>query len=116
MPTGDPAISVFNMVLRILLITAFIGITALPLNADARPHRDREQEAALRALKEGRIMSLRSIESMILPKMKRQGFDYLGPELDASSERYRLKFMGGGQVVWIDVDARTGQVIGHSGR
>ena len=104
------------MVLRILLITALVGITASTPAADARPHRDREQEAALRAVQEGRIMSLRSIESAILPKMRKRGFDYLGPELDASSERYRLKFMGGGQVVWIDVDARTGQVIGQSGR
>lgn len=104
------------MILRSLLITALVGITAFPPSADARPHRDREQEAALRALKEGRIMSLRSLESMIVPKMRMRGFDYLGPELDASSERYRLKFMGGGQVVWIDVDARTGQVIGQSGR
>ena len=104
------------MVLRILLLTALLGITAFSPAADARPHRDREQEAALRALQEGRIMSLRSIEATILPKMRKRGFNYLGPELDASSERYRLKFMGGGQVVWIDVDARTGQVIGQSGR
>jgi hypothetical protein len=104
------------MVLRILLIAAFVGITAFAPAAEARPHRDREQEAALRALKEGRFMSLRSIEANILPKMRQRGFDYLGPELDASSERYRLKFMGAGQVVWIDVDARTGQVISQSGR
>ena len=116
MPTPVPAISVFNMVLRSLLITALLGITAFAPAADARPHRDREQEAALRAVKEGRIMSLRSIESMIVPKMRARGFTYLGPELDASSERYRLKFMGAGQVVWIDVDAGTGQVIGQSGR
>ncbi len=102
------------MVLRSLLITVLVGITAFAPAADASPHRDREQEAALRAVKEGRIMSLRSIESMIVPKMR--GFNYLGPELDASSERYRLKFMQAGQVVWVDVDARTGQVIGHSGR
>jgi uncharacterized membrane protein YkoI len=104
------------MVLRSLLIIALVGIAAFAPNADASPHRDREQEAALRGLKEGRIMSLRSIESIVLPKMEKRKFQYLGPELDASSERYRLKFMGGGQVVWIDVDARTGQVIGQSGR
>ena len=104
------------MVLRSLLITLLLGITAFAPSADARPHRDREQEAALRAVQEGRIMSLRSIESAILPKMRKRGFDYLGPELDASSDRYRLKFMGAGQVVWVDVDARTGQIIGQSGR
>lgn len=111
-----PAISVFIMVLRSLFFTALLGLAAFTPPADARPHRDREQEAALRAVKEGRIMSLRSIESMIVTKMRTRGFDYLGPELDASSERYRLKFMQSGQVVWIDVDARTGQVIGQSGR
>ena len=115
MPTAVPAISVIIMVLRILLITALIGIAAsAPPAADAHPRRDREQDAALRAFQEGRIMSLRSIESTIVPKMRTRGFDYLGPELDASSERYRLKFMGSGQVVWIDVDARTGQVIVQS--
>jgi uncharacterized membrane protein YkoI len=35
--------------------------------------------------------------------------------LDSSSALYRLKFIRGGQIVWIDVDARTGQVVGHSG-
>ncbi len=59
-------------------------------------------------------MSLRSIESMVVPRMR--GFDYLGPELDTGSGRYRLKFLRGTQVVWIDVDARTGQVVGQSGR
>ena len=103
------------MVLRSLVITALLGVTAFTPAADARPNRDREQEAALRALKEGRIKPLRSIESMIVPQMRARGFTYLGPELP-SLERYRLKFMGGGQVVWIDVDARTGQVIGQSGR
>lgn len=58
-------------------------------------------------------MPLRAIEARILPRM--QGADYLGPELDFGSERYRLKFMRGGQVIWIDVDARTGQVLGKSG-
>ncbi len=82
------------------------------LPADARP-RDREQDAALRAMQEGRILPLRAIEGMILPRMR--GFDYLGPELDVASARYRLKFMRGPQVVWVDVDGRTGQVIGHSG-
>lgn len=59
-------------------------------------------------------MSLRSIESMVVPRMR--GFDYLGPELDASSGRYRLKFLRAGEVVWIDIDARTGQVLAQSGR
>jgi hypothetical protein len=94
-----------------ILIAALIG-TAAMLPADARPPH-REQDAALRAMQEGRILPLRAIEAMIVPKMR--GFNYLGPELDASSGRYRLKFMRGPQVIWIDVDGRNGQIVGHSG-
>jgi hypothetical protein len=64
-------------------------------------------------MQEGRILPLRAIENLVVPKMR--GFNYLGPELDVSSGRYRLKFMRGAQVIWIDVDGRNGQIIGHSG-
>lgn len=94
-----------------LLLAAMIGMTA-SLPADARPPH-REQDAALRAMQEGKILPLRAIEAMIVPRMR--GFDYLGPELDVGSGRYRLKFMRGAQVIWVDVDGRNGQVIGHSG-
>ncbi|HEX8401564.1 MAG TPA: PepSY domain-containing protein [Allosphingosinicella sp.] len=96
---------------RLLLILAALGPLLIPLPAESRP-RDREQESAWRGMQEGRFLSLRRIESMIVPRMG--GADYLGPELDAGAGRYRLKFMRGGQVIWVDVDARTGQVIGQS--
>jgi uncharacterized membrane protein YkoI len=97
-------------VMRLLLtLTAAIGIAALAPAADARP-RDREQDAAWRATREGHIMPLRVIESMILPRMG--GASYLGPELNG--DRYRLKFMRDGEVIWIDVDARTGRIAGRS--
>ena len=100
------------MMLRIpLLLAAMIGMAA-PLPADARPP-NREQDAALRAMQEGKILPLRAIEALVVPRMR--GFNYLGPELDVGTARYRLKFMRGAQVVWIDVDGRNGQVIGHSG-
>ena len=81
--------------------------------AEARP-RDREQDVAFRGAQEGRYLPLREIESRIIPRMR--GAHYLGPELDPGSARYRLKFMRGGQVIWVDVDARTGRVIEFSGR
>jgi uncharacterized membrane protein YkoI len=94
-----------------LFLSALLASAAMSLPADARP-RDKEQESAWRETREGRFLPLRAIEGMILPRMR--GADYLGPELDAASGRYRLKFMRGGDVIWIDVDARTGQVLGHS--
>jgi hypothetical protein len=81
--------------------------------AGAHPPRPRDQDQAFRFREQGRIMPLRAIENRIVPHMR--GFDYLGPELQAAAGRYRLKFMRGQQVVWIDVDARTGDVVARSG-
>ena len=103
------------MVKRIPLLfaVAALGMTSVTAAADANPRRDREQDAAYKARQQGRIMSLRSIESRVMPRM--QGAEYLGPELDPGSGTYRLKFMRGGRVIWVDVDARTGRVLGKSG-
>ena len=94
-----------------LIVAAAIGTAGASMDADARPPH-REQDAALEGLKRG-MLPLRSIEQRVLPRMR--GFDYLGPELDVGSARYRLKFLRGGRVVWVDIDGRTGQVLGHSG-
>jgi hypothetical protein len=100
-------------VMRNFIFAALIGLTAAAPAVDARP-RDREQDEAFRATHDGRFVPLRVIESRVLPQMR--GYDYLGPELDAGIGRYRLKFMRGPQVVWVDVDARTGEIIARSGR
>jgi hypothetical protein len=101
------------MVKRIpFLIAALAAAAPMAAPADARP-RDREQAAAFEETREGRFLPLRAIERRIIPQMR--GFNYLGPELDASAARYRLKFMRGPRVVWIDIDARTGSLLGKSG-
>ena len=100
------------MTIRTCLFAGLAVLTSLSGPADSRP-RDREQEAAFRATRDGSFIPLRQIEAHIVPQMR--GFSYLGPELDPQAGRYRLKFMRGPQVVWIDIDARTGQVIGRSG-
>jgi len=108
---------IVNMVLRTLILSTLAAAALAGTAADARPPRDREQDAAHRGLQEGRHMSLRAMEARIVPQMRMRGFDYLGPELlDPHSGRYRFKFLREGQVMWIDVDARTGQVVGRSGR
>jgi hypothetical protein len=96
-----------------LLLAAALILSGFSMPA-AIPDQGREQDAALKALRQGRIMPLRAIEGRIVPKMR--GYDYLGPEFDASAVRYRLKFIRDGGVVWIDVDARTGQILAQSGR
>ncbi len=98
-------------IVHTLLLLAALGAAATG-PADARP-RDRNKDDPFKALQQGRIMPLRAIEEGIIPRMR--GFDYLGPEINLDSGFYRLKFMRGGQVVWIDVDARTGHIIRKSG-
>ncbi len=99
-----------------LLSTFLIALTALSAAASAPATagpRERDQEFAFRGTQAGRIIPLRMIEGRIVPQMR--GFAYLGPEYYAEIGRYRLKFLRGQRVVWIDVDARTGEVIGKSG-
>ena len=105
-----PATKVTAMILRTLLLLAIAGAAAP--SVDARP-RDREQDAAFKEMQKGRFLPLPAIEGRIVPLMR--GFAYLGPELDPHAGVYRLKFMRGAQLVWIDVDARTGQVIRRTG-
>ncbi|HYG48699.1 MAG TPA: hypothetical protein VD846_12270 [Allosphingosinicella sp.] len=94
----------------------FAALTALSAAASAPAvagPREREQAAAFQGTQSGRIIPLRAIEARIIPQMR--GFSYLGPEYYADIGRYRLKFLRGQRVVWIDVDARSGEVIGKSG-
>ncbi|WP_157218820.1 hypothetical protein [Flavisphingomonas formosensis] len=73
-----------------------------------------DQDAAYDARRAGSIRPLREIERGVMPRMA--GASYLGPEFDAGSSTYRLKFMRGGSVIWVDVDGRTGAIIGRSGQ
>jgi hypothetical protein len=84
------------------------GLTASPAWAD----RPRDQDRAFEATRHGRSMPLPQIERKVMPFMG--GADYLGPEF--LGDTYRLKFMRDGRVIWIDVDAATGRIIGKSGR
>ena len=99
------------MLMRILAAAVFAGLLVAPEGSAQR--RPRDQDEVLRARQAGAVMPLNQIEARIVPKMA--GSDYLGPEFDASSGVYRLKFMRGGQVFWVDVDGRTGGIIGRSG-
>ena len=98
------------MILFRILIGGAIaaGLAASPASAD----RPRDQDRAFEATRHGRSMPLPQIERKVMPFMG--GADYLGPEF--LGDTYRLKFMRDGRVIWIDVDAATGRIIGKSGR
>lgn len=95
-----------------LLVSAFaVSLAAAPVPAAAQQRPD-EQNEARRDLRAGNVRSLRDIERRVLPT--KPGMQYLGPEYDPSAMVYRLKFIRDGRVVFVDVDARTGQVMGES--
>ncbi len=89
-----------------------VAFVALSLAAPATAQRRGDHSQAFQAHKSGKVLSLREIEDRVLPRMR--GSTYLGPEYEGGV--YRLKFMRGGSVIWVDVDARTGTMLGRSGQ
>jgi uncharacterized membrane protein YkoI len=86
-------------------------LAALPLTAQAGPRRD-EQGEVRKDIRDGAVLPLREIERRVLPAMP--GMQYLGPEYDPAAMAYRLKFIRDGRVVFVDIDARSGQILHHS--
>ena len=66
--------------------------------------------AARRAMLDGRVMPF----SVIKRRTEREMGDatYLGSEFHKQSNRYRLKYVRDGRVVWVDVEGRTGDIAG----
>ena len=83
-------------------------LTAVPVEVLAAQRRDAQGEVR-KDMREGKVSSLRDIERRVLPSMP--GMQYLGPEYDPAAMAYRLKFIRDGRVVFVDVDARSGQVL-----
>lgn len=100
-----------KMLLPLLLLAAAAPVPAL---GQAPDQRRSDQERAYDARRKGEMLSPRAIEARVIPTMK--GYEYLGFDLDFGSAVYTLKFMRDGVVVWVDVDGRSGQIIGRTGK
>lgn len=88
--------------------TATLGLgafSAMPAHANPGD----EQGQVRKEMRAGTVRPLREIEQRVLPMMP--GMQYLGPEYDPTAMAYRLKFIQNGRVVFVDVDARSGQII-----
>ncbi len=94
-----------SIVLALLLATGL----AAPAQAQFFGGGD-EQDAARRAMLDGQVMPF----SVLKRKVDREVGEatYLGSEFDARRKSYRLKYVREGKVVWVDVDGRTGDIIG----
>ena len=91
-----------HLIAIILLTASFPAVPALAAPGDA-------QGQVRKDIRAGNVRTLREIEQQVLPTM--QGMQYLGPEYDPTALAYRLKFIRDGRVVFVDVDARTGQIM-----
>ena len=99
------------MWMKVAVTALGLGVTVLgTVPADAR----RDQDDAYRAARSGEIRSLPDIRARIHSRMSNA--QPLGEEYDPASRTYRLKYLRSGSVIWVDVDARTGAVVGRSGR
>ncbi len=93
------------------LIASFAALALLAPAAPAFAQRN-DQGEARKEMRAGNVLSLRQIEGRVLPQMR--GSEYLGPAYDSTAMAYRLKFIKDGRVTYVDVDARTGRVLGVS--
>lgn len=64
---------------------------------------------------QGQLLPLRAIEGRVVPQMIRKGAQYIGFDFDSGTGIYTLKFLRNGNVIWVDVDGRSGQVMGRAG-
>lgn len=99
--------------LRPLIIIPLAALAAAAMPAAAQDQQSRgDQGEARRDAQAGNIMRSGEIEARILPTMR--DAEYLGFAYDSTAKAYRLKFIREGRVTYVDVDARTGRVIGRS--
>jgi hypothetical protein len=99
------------------LLLSSLALLAIPAVPQAyAQHHSSDQDEAFRGRRAGDLRPLREIEGSIVPQMKQRRADYIGAEFDGGTGRYRLKFMRDGSVIWVDVDGRTGAIVGRAGR
>ena len=96
--------------IRRFALPLVLAALAPAMTAHANP--GDEQGEVRKERKAGKVLSLRAIENRVLPGMA--GKQYLGPEYDPAAMVYRLKFLDGARVIFVDIDARSGDVLRHS--
>jgi uncharacterized membrane protein YkoI len=93
-------------------LTTGLALLVVAAPAMAQDQLQGDQGKARDEMKVGRQLPLREIERRIVPQMG--GSEYLGPAYDSTAKAYRLKFIRDGRVTYVDVDAKTGKIIGRS--
>lgn len=99
------------MLMKYMIPLLLIGVSAVAVPADAQ--RRGESRDVFEAMKSGRLLPLREIEHRVVPTMR--DAQYLGFDFDNDAAIYTLKFLRNGNVIWVEVDGHSGQIIGRSG-
>ena len=100
--------------MKMLVALALSALAVLgPVPATAEPDQKREQQRTFDDMRNGRILVPREVEARVIPSMR--GAQYLGFDFDSESGIYTLKFLRNGNVIWVEVDGRSGRLLGRSG-
>jgi hypothetical protein len=105
---------VLHAMLRATLAIMAVGSVAAPALAEPEPRGPRQhsdQNEARRAMLSGNVMPF----SLLKRRVEKQiggDADYLGSEFIPDRNSYRLKYMRDRNVLWVDVDGRTGDITG----
>ncbi len=100
----------FVIVMRWLILCGVLTALAAPAAGQNTRGLSREQNNAYRAMQQGQILSLPEIRARI----RVPGAEYIGAEM-VGPTIYRLKYMRGPNVIWIDVDAANGRIVARFG-
>ncbi len=87
----------------------YAGSLATPQPSNGRGREISDQDHAQTMIERREVLPL----GVLLEKAQKQGKgEFLGVEPDIGSNLYRFKFMrADGKVVWVDVNARSGQIL-----
>lgn len=95
-----------------MLMLSVGGTPVDSASAQRRPRTD--QQAAHQGRAAGQLLPSRDIERRVVPQMR--GAEYLGFDFDSGTAIYTLKFLRNGNVIRVDVDGRSGRVLGRTDR
>ena len=98
-----------GIMLRVSILLS-LAASALPASAIQRP----DHLSAFEARRSGKLLGHSEIERRVVPTMR--GAEYLGFEFEPELGLYTLKFLRDGAVIAVDVDGRSGQILGRRGR
>ena len=93
-------------------VASILAAALLLPGAPALAQKRTDQGEARKEMRAGTIMRSRDIEARVLPQMR--DHEYLGFAYDSAALAYRLKFIREGRVTYVDVDARSGRLLGIS--